>query len=284
MFGCMTDVGQERRGAGQGPDCPPVVCLLYCENGLAVDENGCEICQCVEENCGGFLGLVCDVDQYCDYPDDSFCGAADQLGVCRQRPEVCTMDVDPVCGCDGETWSNACVANSAGVDVAHDGPCMVDDCAALGGECLSDPMDPTFGANCEALGRETLNAECPFFNQACCGPVEEPTCDPACEDDEICVPGVCYHWCQADDPNCCEPDQCVPVCPPVMCMLYCENGFKRDENGCEICECEEGCADIGGQCLSSPFDPTWSADCEAEYGMQTADASCPAMNQACCLP
>ena len=26
-------------------------------------------------------------------------------------------------------------------------------------------------------------------------------------------------------------------CPPNMCMMHCENGFKKDENGCDICEC-----------------------------------------------
>jgi hypothetical protein len=26
-------------------------------------------------------------------------------------------------------------------------------------------------------------------------------------------------------------------CQPVLCELYCENGFERDENGCEVCRC-----------------------------------------------
>ena len=29
------------------------------------------------------------------------------------------------------------------------------------------------------------------------------------------------------------------VCPEVMCMMYCENGFNQDENGCDICICSE---------------------------------------------
>ncbi len=35
-------------------------------------------------------------------------------------------------------------------------------------------------------------------------------------------------------------------CPDVLCDLFCENGFKKDGNGCDICECEQppvcGCA------------------------------------------
>ncbi len=31
----------------------------------------------------------------------------------------------------------------------------------------------------------------------------------------------------------------TPVCSPVMCELYCINGFKLGEDGCEICQCKE---------------------------------------------
>ena len=41
-------------------------------------------------------------------------------------------------------------------------------CAAVGGTCMSDPMDVTFPANCEELGQVTLQASCTAFNQACC--------------------------------------------------------------------------------------------------------------------
>lgn len=73
--------------------------------------------------CGGFLGLKCESNQWCDFPKDTVCGVADTFGTCRPRPTFCTADYNPVCGCNGETFSNACVAASKGQSVAYVGPC-----------------------------------------------------------------------------------------------------------------------------------------------------------------
>ncbi|GHA75890.1 Kazal-type serine protease inhibitor family protein [Pontibacter akesuensis] len=36
---------------------------------------------------------------------------------------MCTMQYDPVCGCNGQTYSNACVADNAGVTSYTQGAC-----------------------------------------------------------------------------------------------------------------------------------------------------------------
>ena len=71
--------------------------------------------------CGTIAGLVCSREEYCDY--DPSCLVPDAAGTCRPRPEVCIGVFDPVCGCDGRTYGNACTAASAGMDVASTGEC-----------------------------------------------------------------------------------------------------------------------------------------------------------------
>jgi hypothetical protein len=91
--------------------------------------------------CGGLAGGACPDGQFCDFPPDAICGAADGTGVCRDIPEVCTEEYAPVCGCDDQTYGNACFAAAAGVSIVSDGPCESEGtvCGGFQGEqCAED--------------------------------------------------------------------------------------------------------------------------------------------------
>ncbi|MGF1467882.1 MAG: Kazal-type serine protease inhibitor [Sandaracinaceae bacterium] len=106
---CVSESGCEC----QGEDCPfDFPTLAACEAAYA----GCD--RPLGQRCGGFAGALCRPDEYCDYDDEGGCGQADGQGTCTLRPLVCNGIVDPVEGCDGRVYSNACLAHAAGVDIA----------------------------------------------------------------------------------------------------------------------------------------------------------------------
>ena len=72
--------------------------------------------------CGGASGAKCASGYYCDLAVGT-CGDASPTGTCRPVRAECEATVSPVCGCDGTTYSNGCLAAKAQVSIFNEGEC-----------------------------------------------------------------------------------------------------------------------------------------------------------------
>ena len=107
--------------------------------------------------CGGLLGLTCSATQWCDFPGGT-CGAGDQQGQCKP-PETCTPTdcSNVVCGCDGNSYCNACLAHLRGLDTTDSRSCIPGNGGA-GVPCAADTDCRTGFKCCRACGA----GDCPI--------------------------------------------------------------------------------------------------------------------------
>jgi hypothetical protein len=94
-------------------------CLLACgRKGHRTEGTGDTVC-------GGLVHRSCAATEYCDYGNNS-CGAGDQTGICKPRPQACPeIAGPPTCACDGKTYGNECLVYTHGLDLNPRGSCDV---------------------------------------------------------------------------------------------------------------------------------------------------------------
>ena len=122
-------------GTAGGPSAEPIPTPAAAGSANAPADSGAAGSSGTAKMCGGIAGVQCGPKQYCSFPPEAHCGAADMSGTCAQMPDACIQMVDEVCGCDDKTYSNGCMAAQAGVSVLAKGACKAPVTTPEGGLC-----------------------------------------------------------------------------------------------------------------------------------------------------
>lgn len=180
--------------------------------------------------CGGIAGISCPSGYTCKIDEPIY---PDKMGWCTKSTinQVCSANIDRVCGMDGVTYSNSCQAGLAGAKVACKGacPCSSGSCISLWNPvCGTDGK--TYGNACEANMAKAKIA----CSKACpCTPCpSKPT--PKCNPWELLV--------TIKEANGCSSYQCEANACPLSMIAPCRIGEimeeNRDSRGCPTYKCK----------------------------------------------
>lgn len=265
-------------------DCPTVEAPVCGEDGETYGN------ACLAEAAGATVAYEgrCRADGDCGADTDCELGSICEAGACEIVG--CERIYAPVCGADGRTYANACVARTAHVEVAAEGECETDPCAAIecdpgkvcvDGSCIGEVMcdvdcerpDPVCGVDGMTYECGRAEAECNGVDVAYAGP---------CIDRDPCATIRCRAGFVCRDGECVE-DTCTIACliPDPVC------GTDGRTYGCGAVEAECYGVDVAyeGECRPNPDRCRSNDDCAVGslcFSGTCEVAICPAVYRPVC--
>lgn len=255
-------------------NCPPMMCMMYCEYGSMRDE----VTQCPTCKCNPPPTKPCVCGQPCTSDRGNGTCQADGLTCAPLNGPKCDQVPCPAVKC-ALYCPNGNAVDANGCTTCRCNPAPLARCPCgtkclqangMGGVCQKD------STTCGPLGDNGLicpkrecpplmcNLFCPTGNALDANGCATCSCLP---DKVPCKCGeTCYHHDRAGTAGMCMEDgSCEPlnarkplcrtnVCPAVRCMMYCPGGNEIDDTGCPTCRCKrvEPCP-CGAKC---PLDGT----------------------------